>query len=345
VRMVVGSPKYTGLAKRTENRPWSSHAAPKAATTGRVVHAATVTTGTSPPRKPNSRASPSSWILFSHESWVGTATTWYAGSSVPTTRASRLNRPSGLGGRAAVAAGHVLVRVPAHPRRRQRIDREGDRRGRRPGRRHRELLWTGQGALPLLVRPRAHHAAVVRLYQEGAVRAPADPDARAAHGDDGRPGAHLDLGGRGAARHHRHPEPAAVEPDARRAGLGPRLAAQNRDLGAGDDPQGLAARGANRDPAAQLGAEAVALVDVGAKGRGHPRGRVLTVELCHPPERDELGRQLARLRARGRHRRGNEEDHPSQDGRPHVVGHAQTSVDLGWCPGQRSTGRRGYFAN
>ena len=39
VRMVVGSPKYTGLAKRTENRPWSSHAAPKAATTGRVVQA------------------------------------------------------------------------------------------------------------------------------------------------------------------------------------------------------------------------------------------------------------------------------------------------------------------
>jgi hypothetical protein len=36
-RTIAVSPKYTGLANRTENVPWSSQAQPSAATTGCVI--------------------------------------------------------------------------------------------------------------------------------------------------------------------------------------------------------------------------------------------------------------------------------------------------------------------
>src|SRR4026207_1806617 len=94
VRTVTSSPKYTGGAKRTENVPGPRHAPPSDATTGCVIHEYTVTPGTSPPRKPNARASESSWILFSHASDVATALTRYSGSAGPTTTAARPHAPT-----------------------------------------------------------------------------------------------------------------------------------------------------------------------------------------------------------------------------------------------------------
>src|SRR6185503_51628 len=117
-----------------------------------VIHAYTVTPGTRPPRKPSSRASPSSWILFSVTSTGIRALTRWRGSVLPAASVARLigSSVSLLLDPGAVAARTVLLLVPLGPFGVALLALEQDRLLGRPDRRHEQCLILPERALPPL---------------------------------------------------------------------------------------------------------------------------------------------------------------------------------------------------
>src|SRR5687768_9123978 len=140
-----------GLRKRALKVPRSSHGTPSAATTGWVIHAYTVTPGTRPPRKPSSRASPSSWILFSVTSAGIWALTRWRGSVLPAASVARLIGSSvSLLDPGAVAARPILLLVPLGPLGVALLALERARLLGRPHGRHDQRLILRERTLPPL---------------------------------------------------------------------------------------------------------------------------------------------------------------------------------------------------
>src|SRR6266849_3271453 len=248
----------------------------------------------------------------------------------------RFPLPSRLSRRLAAVGGVVLLLVPEHPGCLHGLARELAHIGRRSRGTHEQLLVVTEDTLPdrRSTRSRDGHEPVVHAHEHGAVATEPQPHPAIAEGDARRSYAHLDGGARVGALRHGSPDPAAIHPDPHGLVLAASFGGQEEDLGERGHADGVATSCPERGTDARGGANAVALVELGAKVGRLPRRIALLVRLGLARERHHRRGQLPRLGHRRKETQAEHhpEDKPGQSTRAqcHGILHLLSSRPAGW---------------